>query len=343
MEYLIGEKQYFLDYLNNLTKKDRIGIISHTDLDGISSALILTEILKSKKIKPKEIAFTNYGKGMFTEIQKKFIKKKINKILISDISVGSDYEGFKELEKNFYVFTVDHHPSEIVPQTNIIQTNTADCAAFTLFDLAKEDYDLSKMEELVCATMILEFSYKSESNFQFIKQHYPNITLGEINNSEPAELAKKISSALSYFSRKEKKVFDLIKKGKIKRLLKYGEIIDNEIKLVIEKFWKEAEFYPEKNLYFYYSPLKFGISSAITTQLAIKEPDKSFIFVSDIHDKPDFVKVSSRNSSSKEDMNLLMKKGVAGLEQATGGGHVPAAGGSFLKKDLERFKENILS
>ena len=42
-------------------------------------------------------------------------------------------------------------------------------------------------------------------------------------------------------------------------------------------------------------------------------------------------------------MNKLMKKGVSGLENATGGGHVPAAGGRFMKKDLEKFKENILA
>jgi len=42
-------------------------------------------------------------------------------------------------------------------------------------------------------------------------------------------------------------------------------------------------------------------------------------------------------------MNKLMKKGTEGLENATGGGHIPAAGGRFMKKDLQKFKENILS
>jgi single-stranded DNA-specific DHH superfamily exonuclease len=343
MEYLMGKKEYFLDFLNNLTKEDKIGIISHNDLDGIASALIIDEVLKSKNIKFKGLEFTNYGKGMFTEIKKKFIKKKINKLLIFDISLDSDYEGFKELEKNFNVFVVDHHPSEISPQDNILKTNSLDCATFTLFDLCKNDFDLSKWEWLVCATMITEFSFKKEENFEFIKQHYPTTTLEDISNSEPAKMAKGVAPAIDFFSKKEKKVFNLLKKGKIKRLEKYEEIISKEIKLNVEKFLKEAQFYKEKNLYFYYSHLNLGISSAITTQLAIKEPDKTFVFVSDINDKPGFVKVSARNSNSKDDMNALMKKGVAGLEQATGGGHIPAAGASFLKKDLEKFKENLLS
>ena len=41
-------------------------------------------------------------------------------------------------------------------------------------------------------------------------------------------------------------------------------------------------------------------------------------------------------------MNLLMKEGIKGLENATGGGHVHASAAKFLKKDLEKFKENLL-
>jgi single-stranded DNA-specific DHH superfamily exonuclease len=343
MEYLIGKKEYFLDYLNRLSKKDKVGIVSHADLDGIASAILADEVLREKKIKIKGLEFINYGKGMFGKIQKKFAKKKINKILIFDINIESDYEAFKNLEKKFDIFVVDHHPSEIQSQDNIIKTNTVDCATFAIFDLCKNDFNLSKLEWLVCATMIAEFSFKKEENFQFIKKNYPSIKLEEINNSEPAKIAKGISPAIDYFSKKEKKVFDLLKKGKLKKLKKYEKIIEKEVKLNVEKFLKEAEFYPEKNIYFYYSHLKFGISSAITTQLSIKEPDKTFIFVSDINDKPEFLKASARNSNSKEDMNKLMQKAVVGLEHATGGGHIPAAGGSFLKKDLEKFKQNILS
>ena len=54
------------------------------------------------------------------------------------------------------------------------------------------------------------------------------------------------------------------------------------------------------------------------------------------------MKVSSRNQSKSEDMGELMKKGVEGLEDSAGGGHVPAAAARFKREDLEKFKENIL-
>jgi hypothetical protein len=54
------------------------------------------------------------------------------------------------------------------------------------------------------------------------------------------------------------------------------------------------------------------------------------------------MKVSAKNQSGNEDMAKLLMKGIEGLEESTAGGHVPAAGARFLKKDLQKFKENIL-
>ena len=179
MQYLVGNKQIFLDYINKIEKKDRIGVLSHSDLDGVASAVLINEILKSKKKKIKGLEFLEYGNGMFKSSSEKFARKKINKLFIFDISIGSGSESFEDLRKKFDVFLVDHHPYEIKGD-NIIKTKTADCATFTIYELAKEDFDLSKLEWLVCATMISEMSYKDDSNFQFIKQHYPEITLENI-------------------------------------------------------------------------------------------------------------------------------------------------------------------
>jgi single-stranded DNA-specific DHH superfamily exonuclease len=346
MDFISGEPKYFFEFLNSLNKKDKISIVSHADLDGIASATILEQALISKKIKLKGIEFINHGEGVLTQIGKKFSAEKINKIFFFDFNLEPYYEEFKELESKFDIFVVDHHPSTISGK-NILKTETADCTTFTLFELLKEDYSIDKLKELVCATMLPEISFKKDVNFNFMKENYPDLTLENIYESKLGEISSLFSSAVTYFGRKEIKAFKiirrLIKKNKINRLSKYKEIIEKETDLVTEKFLKEAEFFPEKNLYFYYCPLKFGISSMITTKLSFKDPEKTFVFISDINDKPGFVKVSSRNSAKKQNMNDLMKKGIEGLENSTGGGHVPAAGASFMKKDMEKFKQNILN
>ena len=341
MEYLVGNKQIFLDYLNNLGKKDRIGVISHADLDGVASAVLINEILESKNMKIRDLKFVNYKKGMFKKPEEKFARKKINKIFVFDVGIDSDYGGFQELKSKFDVFYIDHHPSEIKGD-NIIKTKTTDCATFSIYESAKKDFDLSKLEWLVCTAMVSDVSYKDKSNFEFLREHYPKIKLESIMDSEPGEMSKKISSAIIYFNGQEEKVFRLILKNKLSRLRKYQKVVDGEIKTLVEKFKKEAEFYPEKNLYIYQAHPKFSVTSVVTTILSYQEPEKTFVFISDIDGEKGFYKASSRNQSGKEDMNQLMKKGIEGMKNTTAGGHVPAAAARFMKKDLEKFKENLL-
>ena len=59
-------------------------------------------------------------------------------------------------------------------------------------------------------------------------------------------------------------------------------------------------------------------------------------------DNPKFYKISARNQSGKVDLNELMKKAIYGLKDATGGGHKQSSAATFMKKDLEQFKENLL-
>jgi nanoRNase/pAp phosphatase (c-di-AMP/oligoRNAs hydrolase) len=211
-----------------------------------------------------------------------------------------------------------------------------------LYQLGKEIINLDKWKELVCATMIMEFSYTRDENFEFIKRIYPYITKKDIYNSVPGELSADISSALTYLKGDVKKVYDLILRGNMEELREYRVIIDEETKKYTNKYIKEAEFFPEKNLYFYYTTPELDVSSAVATILSLREKDKTFIFVSDIKGEKGYVKVSSRNQSGNVDLNSLLKKGIERLENATAGGHAKASGARFMKRDIDKFKENLL-
>jgi len=348
MEIVSGKKENFFKFLDKLNKKDKIAILSHIDLDGITSAIIINEILKSKKLKYKTIKFINYQPGVFKEIIPELEKKKINKIFIADISVDSDYEGYKELKERFKIFVVDHHPFENEDIDNMIKTESSDCATFSLFQLTKEYFkeekiNLEKLKELVCATMICEFSYNKKENLQYIQSLYPEITPeNAYENSSLGDICKKISSTLICFNNKEKKVFNMVLKGKLNKMEKYDQIIKKAIDLEIKKFEKEEEFFPEKKIHIYFENSKFKIASTISTILSMKKPDETFVFFSENLNDLNMIKVSSRNQNGKEEVNLLMKKAIQGLEHATGGGHLKAAGANFMKKDLQKFKENLL-
>ncbi len=342
MKFLIGRKSEFFTFLNSIIPKDRIAVISHNDLDGVASAVLMKDILNSKKIKIHSLYFINYKKGMLKELYNKLTRKRINKIFILDINVYTDYEEFENFRKNFDVFLIDHHPAEIKKENNIIKTSTEDCTTFVLYKIGKEIMNMDKWRPLVCATMISEFSFNSPENFKFIKENYPIIDKEHVLISTPGKFSQKITSALIYFHGKEKRVFYLLLKSKLKKFERYHKIIEEEIKRVLKKFEKEAEFYPEKNIYFYYHNPRFSISSIVVTILSMKKKNYTFIFVSDLEDEKEFVKLSSRNQSGNVNLNELMKKGIRGLESATGGGHIKASAARFMKKDLDKFKKNIL-
>jgi oligoribonuclease NrnB/cAMP/cGMP phosphodiesterase (DHH superfamily) len=341
MEYLSGSKKEFIDFLNSIGKKDRIGIISHTDLDGIACAILINEALKQKKLKAKEICFTSVGEELINDVKEKFEKKKINKVFFSDLSGDFLLTQLERFKKIFDFFILDHHPSNIEGK-NIIKTKSEDCTTLVLYDLLKKEFNVEKWKELVLATAISEFSHASKENFEFIKETYPSINSENIWDSVPAKEAEKIGFALIYFKEKEKKVFNLLQKQKINSFGKYYERIEKEVDDYKKDFRKDAEFYPEKNLYLFYKNSKYHLISLAINKLALEFPEKTIVCINDSRNSPEFLSASFRNQSGKENMNLLVRKALIGLENATGGGHPKASGGRFMKKDLEKFKNNLL-
>ena len=55
----------------------------------------------------------------------------------------------------------------------------------------------------------------------------------------------------------------------------------------------------------------------------------------------DYYHVSVRRQDKKQDMSSFLKQLLYGLEDSDGGGHVAAAGGHFLKKDLSEVKKRL--
>jgi len=342
IECILGSKEDFFNFLKKITSEDKVAILTHNDLDGIASAILLEEILKGKGIELFYLNFLNYKKDMFYEVILKLEEKGIKKVFLTDIAADTDLQGFSDLRKKFDTFLIDHHPinPDLINKQNIIKTHSYDCATFIVYNLGKGIIDLKKWDFLVCATMISEISYKKKENLEFIQKIYPEIKKEGIFESTLGEFAKKISSALIYFNSDLKKVYDFILNGDFQEIERAHTIVQKEIELYIEKFEKEAEFFPEKNLHFYYARPKFNIASIVLTKISFKSLEKIYIFISDINAY--FVGVSSRHQGGQRDMGALLKKGIEGLENATGGGHAPAAGARFMKKDLEKFKKNIL-
>ena len=284
MEYLKGSKEEFFDFLNSISKKDKVAVLSHTDLDGIASAVFMEEILKANGIKVKEILFRSYDDTK-TELDK-LKESDITKLFICDISVDSVAPiEFKNLRKEINVFWIDHHPllDTFEYEDKIIKTNSHDCVALVIYNLGKGFIDYKKWNWLVCANMISEFSFKSKENLKFLQKTYSDVTEQNIFDSELGEISKKIGFASIYFRDNTNLLFELLLKQDIAKLDVCSSKVKKEVENVVEDFKKNAEFYPERNLYYYsYSP-KFRMNSIASTIISLlpNNTNKTIILAAD--------------------------------------------------------------
>jgi single-stranded DNA-specific DHH superfamily exonuclease len=337
-------KQDFLNFIKSISKKDKIAIFTHNDLDGIASAIFIEEILVKRKSKIEIIDFLEYRKDMLIEVLKKLRKANITKVFILDVNVDNiDLDSFEKLRKEYDVLFIDHHPinPKILDRKNIIKTDTEDCVALTVYRYGKRLFNRRKWNWLLGPTMVTEFSTKKPNNMKFLKTISPKVKKDKLSESIPGKLAKKIGSLLIYFDKNLKKAYTLIKEKDLSEVEKIHEIVSKEVNRCVKKYLTETEFFPEKNLYFYYINPKFNISNIVTTIVSLKNPEKTCIGLSG--SGKNFIRISARNQSGKENMDSLMKKGIKGLKNASCGGHVKASGARIMKKDLGKFKENILT
>jgi single-stranded DNA-specific DHH superfamily exonuclease len=344
--YILGSEKMFHDFVNSLSKEDKIGIITHTDLDGLASGIFLQKILESKGLKIQFIEFVNYNPGVLKEV----INKEFDVLFFTDWNVDNYPEELEEIRRKSRFLVIDHHPpnEDLKNKSNILKTESNYYSAHTLFDLAKSGnyFDTKSFEWLVCAAIIMDYTWdKNSENFELIKYIYPDVKKdNSIWESKPGEIGKAIANSLIYYYPDLKKVYDLVLKEDTSSFNKADKIIRKEIEVWIEKFKEEAEYFPEQRLYFAYGNPKYNIVSVVASKLSDEEfRESTVIFISDIGDKKGFVKLSARNQTGKVDLGKLLKKCVEGFENANAGGHVKASAGVIMKKDLSKFKDRLLS
>jgi len=343
MKFILGSEKTFSDYIDSIDENDKIGILSHNDLDGMASVIFLEKILEAKGLKASFVDFLSFKIGMFSEPSEKMKKLGVAKVFLTDLNVdNSDFEGFEKFREEFDVLLIDHHPinPKLKSHKNIIKTQGSDCIAYVMYNFGKDYFDVEDWDWLICPTMIEEFSFKNnKENLDFLKKKYSDVKDYDPFDSEPGRVSREISYAVKYF-KDARKIYLLLKERDLEEIKKVSKLVDGEVNKFIEVYEKEAEFYKEKNIYFYYGHPKYDVGSIVATALSKKLPS-TIAFAAPSNDY--MLRISFRNNSGTADVSALVKKGVEGLKNATGGGHAPAASAGIRKEDLEKFKENILN
>jgi single-stranded DNA-specific DHH superfamily exonuclease len=102
-----------------------------------------------------------------------------------------------------------------------------------------------------------------------------------------------------------------------------------------------AEFFEDIGLIFYIIKSKYRIKAPLNTRLSLEMPNKTILLLQESEGGK--ISISARRRDEKVAVNDLLENAIVGLEGASGGGHIPAAGATIRKQDLQKFKENIMS
>ena len=343
VEYLLGSKKDFYDFVNLITHQDRVAVLSHIDLDGLSSALFMEKILEKKNLPINFLEFLDIKKDMIKEILMKLIDSRITKVFICDIGVDSiDPEGLEDLRKEMDVFVIDHHPlnEDFLDKRNIIKTSSNDCSALTIFDLGENLIDFDEWNWLVCAAIFSDFSHKKVEHLIYLQESYPGLSLENISSSVPGINARKINSALVYYASNRLHVYQLVKARKMDTISEAHDVIEDEVDRIVDDFSFKAEHYPDKSLHIYEFESRFNLTSTVSSIVSKMRPGDSFVFMQKT--SGGVYKISARNQARVRDMGLLMNACVAGLESASGGGHSAAAAAKVKVEDIEEFKARLI-
>lgn len=331
-----GSKERFFDFIKKMGDEDVVALVSHNDLDGIASAIVTNKVLEAD-----HLHFVNYedlNHGLVDDLR----VKGVTKIVFTDLFVG-DEEFLNSLESFAEVLVIDHH---LVPKdfnsarTVYIKGETGYCAASLCYELFSWVTDLEQFDWIVACASIADYCY--EKNAEWMKKVFAKygqkFDLVMIKDSRFWNLQWAISLALIYFKDNPRRVYDSIGIGfgDIGRLGEFAGKVEEELNELIERFKREKVRIPG-GYYWEFTP-RFKVTSIVSSVLSGAEPDKKFILS---RLEGSYCYVSARKQDKKENMAEFLQRAIEGFENSSAGGHVPAAGCHFMRKDLGVFRSRI--
>ena len=330
-EFIVGSEKRFAEFMGNLNEKDKIGILTHTDPDGICSAVIASKVLG----KIDYLDFINYKHGIYAGIALELKKKKINKILIFDLGLDDEKEDIKEMEKFAEILVIDHHPFVFdlnSERTVFIKTASkypATAACYYLFS------KIQKIPSWIAAMGIMgdlpQLYFKDNCSSVFSD-------FGLENGCDLWDSVEEVSLALAYFEKDMKKIYDALMNAKNPfelGLKEYADKVKEDYKKSLEDYIKNREVHGD--LIVYLAKSNYPIKSLLANKISSENQEKTIVFMIEY---PDRISISAR--SQTVDCNKMMKLAVEGIPDAFAGGHKGATGGRVPVKYLPKFKKNLI-
>lgn len=347
----------FRNFINSISKKDRVAVLHHTDPDGICSGVIISKLIE--RARKKKIDFRINQKGnihhLTEDTLKKLRKHRINKVIVVDLNVDVYPMSLRKLSRIADVLIIDHHPAGNIALKNVLVVKSAMvsrhsskyCAAKLCYDLGSLVADISDLDWLAAVGSISDIATEPFKPWLKCVFRKYNLKMNrDLFKTALGEAAILIKAAESFDSRNVKLCFDTVYRAGSyhdvlkSRLRKFREKIDNELQYYIRNVNNLAEIYPDLDLIIYEIRPKYNTKSPLSTLLGIKYPHKTILIV-DLRNN--MAAVSARRSDSHVSVNTLLERAVRGWPGCNAGGHPVSSGAVLPKKYYTKFKKRIIS
>lgn len=340
----------FRKFIKELKKSDRIGIIFDGDPDGLcSGAIIYKAIERITKKKPVLIFTQGKDNPFITEkTAEKLREYGVNKAICVDSSIDQHIEGIKEIEKVLKKFLIiDHHKkyNEVDSSKTLMlkagELSSLDGAAYPC---SKFSFDLfSNFIKLNDSAWIAGIGILGDNGLRHWKAFTENAAKeADSNLNELNELKDLISSVeVMNWNKMNLLVFEFIKAKNPREILEsefnvYFKEFEEEVQRILNEFNEKKEEFDDL-VFFEFNSSK-RLKGEIANRLSNLEPHKTFFVFQEFNEK---VLISARRQDNMIKMNDLIEESIKGLNNASGGGHVPAAAGKIMLKDLNEFKKRV--
>jgi len=353
-----------IDYLRSVSESDKVQIIHHWDMDGTSSATIISKILEKERGRKADLVTMPEERAYHLEEDDRSKLEDKDKLIVLDFNLKADeLEELKD-EYNLDILVVDHHSFGRKPE-NIPFVNPREhdegvyvpCSKICL-DIATEFGMRDQLRWIAGLGVIQDFGVDScPELFEELEEKYEKYLPEELNQEQLAKNCEygRYSSVLNIKPYRDSKHFaklayealmnseDLLELEAQEQYRQVYEVyleMQDEFNKMMEDYEQDREINRDKRIIFFEINSDFHITSSISTNMSTKTPDWIHLVIQ----KDEKINISARCQSGRVDLGDLLQKALPQKAKENGaeaGGHRKAAGASMDLEFYDEFKQNF--
>jgi single-stranded DNA-specific DHH superfamily exonuclease len=333
----------------------KTAFVFDTDGDGIGAAVILAKCVRRAFNNSPKLVPRHHGISLLSKETVNKVMGKFDLVVFLDMAVDEKPEYVFAIAKKSKVVIIDHHQvHKNMNSHKIVHLNSSlwqkkipshrYCTSKMVYDLSSNFTEAEDLDWLAALGIINDMAEKSWESFLKEVCDRNRISLEQlktVNNiiTSSYQFSKNKDVMLSFYACLEAiSPFDILngRTENAKKLKGFYDVIEKEIGSIMGTWRERAEILEDKKLIILELGTRFSLSSTISTLVSLEKPDYT-VMVKRRSGKD--VSISLRRQDKKVDCNRLAKKLIYNLENASGGGHVPAAGIKIMAKDWNVVKK----